>query len=79
MHLSPSDELHLFSKELQRHMSPHALDQLARKVGYVQRKSKYRVQDLVALCGVVPHAHQLKYFITPQNEKNELISQRNYL
>lgn len=50
MNLSISDELQLFSKELQQHMSPHALDQLARKVGFVQRKSKYRAQDLVALC-----------------------------
>ncbi|ETT76655.1 transposase [Bacillus mycoides FSL H7-687] len=50
MNLSISNELQLFSKELQQHMSPHALDQLARKVGFVQRKSKYRAQDLVALC-----------------------------
>ncbi|CAI8702930.1 hypothetical protein EMIT019CA3_100143 [Bacillus pseudomycoides] len=50
MNLSISDELQLFSKELQRHMSPHVLDQLAREIGFVQRKSKYRAQDLVALC-----------------------------
>ncbi|MET7021456.1 IS4 family transposase [Bacillus mycoides] len=50
MNLSISDELQLFSKELQQHMSPHALGQLARKAGFVQRKSKYRAQDLVALC-----------------------------
>lgn len=48
--LSISDELELFTEELQRHMSPHALDQLARKIGFVQRRSKYRAQDLVALC-----------------------------
>ncbi|GLV66718.1 hypothetical protein Bmyc01_53870 [Bacillus mycoides] len=47
MNLSISDELQLFSKELQQHMPQHALDQLARKVGFVQRKSKYRAQDLV--------------------------------
>ncbi|SDY94428.1 hypothetical protein SAMN04488156_103134 [Bacillus sp. 166amftsu] len=50
MNLSTSDELQLFSKELQRYMSPHALNELARKVGFVQRKSKYRAQDLVSLC-----------------------------
>ncbi|BAR87026.1 transposase (plasmid) [Bacillus thuringiensis serovar tolworthi] len=50
MNLSISDELELFSKELQRYMSPHALEQLARNVGFVKRKSKYRAQDLVALC-----------------------------
>lgn len=32
MNLSITDELQLFSKELQRNMSPHALEQLARKV-----------------------------------------------
>ena len=34
MNLSTSDELQLFSKELQQHMSPHALEQLARKAGF---------------------------------------------
>lgn len=50
MNLSISDELELFSKELQRYMSPHALEQLARKIGFVQRRSKYGAQELVALC-----------------------------
>ncbi len=50
MNLSMSDELELFSKELQRYMSPNALEQLAKNVGFVKRKSKYRAQDLVALC-----------------------------
>ncbi|EJQ94050.1 hypothetical protein II1_04640 [Bacillus cereus MC118] len=50
MNLSILDELELFSKELQRYMSPHVLEQLAREIGFVQRKSKYRAQDLVALC-----------------------------
>ncbi|PEK17212.1 hypothetical protein CN694_29345 [Bacillus wiedmannii] len=49
MDLSISDELQLFSKELQQHMSPYTLNQLASKVGFVQRKSIYRVQDLVVL------------------------------
>ncbi|MDC2867918.1 hypothetical protein [Bacillus sp. BP-3] len=38
MNLSISDELELFSKELQRYMSPHVLEQLAREIGFVQRK-----------------------------------------
>lgn len=50
MNLSTVDELELFSKELQRYMSPGSLEQLAREIGFVQRKSKYRAQDLVALC-----------------------------
>lgn len=50
MNLSTFDELKLFSKELQRYMSPGVLEQLAREIGFVQRKSKYRAQDLVALC-----------------------------
>ena len=50
MNLSIFDELELFAKELQRYMSPHALEKLAREIGFAQRKSKYRAQDLVALC-----------------------------
>ena len=50
MDLSFSDELELFFQELQQHMSSHALEQLARDIGFVQRRSKYRAQDLVALC-----------------------------
>ncbi|MGG0454632.1 IS4 family transposase [Bacillus mycoides] len=50
MNLSIFDELELFSQELKQHMSPHALEQLARDTGFVQRRSKYRAQDLVALC-----------------------------
>lgn len=50
MNLSTSDELELFSKELQRYMSPDVLEQLARNAGFVKRKSKSRAQDLVSLC-----------------------------
>nr|WP_017153055.1 IS4 family transposase [Bacillus bingmayongensis] len=50
MNLSIFDELELFSQELKQHMSPHDLEQLARDVGFVQRRSKYQAQDLVALC-----------------------------
>lgn len=45
-----SDELTLFSQELQRSLSPQALQELAKKVGFVQRTSKYQAKDLIALC-----------------------------
>ncbi|MBJ8205769.1 IS4 family transposase, partial [Bacillus cereus] len=50
MNVSVSDKLRLFSEELQRLMSPNTLEQIAREIGFVRRKSKYRAQDLVALC-----------------------------
>ena len=50
MNLGISDDLHLFSQELERHLSPLALTQLAKEAGFVTRTSKYRAQDLVALC-----------------------------
>ncbi|MCY9746385.1 IS4 family transposase [Paenibacillus larvae] len=50
MDINIPNELALFSQELQRHLSPHVLQQLARKEGFVQRTSKFRAQDLVALC-----------------------------
>ncbi|WP_242213040.1 hypothetical protein [Bacillus cereus group sp. BfR-BA-01383] len=36
MNLSISDELQLFSQELQQHMSPNAWEELASEVGFVQ-------------------------------------------
>ncbi|PES62560.1 IS4 family transposase [Bacillus cereus] len=50
MNLSILDELQLIAEELQRHMSPHTLEHLAKEKGFVQRKSKYQAQELVALC-----------------------------
>jgi hypothetical protein len=44
-----SDELALFSQELHRYLNPHTLKQLAKKVSFVQRASKYQTQDLVTL------------------------------
>lgn len=44
------DELTLLFQELQRTLSPQALQQLAKKVGFVQRTSKYQAKDLIALC-----------------------------
>ncbi|MFJ1104010.1 IS4 family transposase (plasmid) [Bacillus sp. RA(2023)] len=50
MNLSILDELQPIAEELQRHMSPHVLEHLAKEKGFVQRKSKYQAQELVALC-----------------------------
>jgi transcription elongation factor len=49
MYSEASNELTLFSQELQRSLSPQALQQLVRKVGFVQRTSKYQAKDLIAL------------------------------
>ncbi|MCU4760374.1 MULTISPECIES: IS4 family transposase [unclassified Bacillus (in: firmicutes)] len=50
MSISISDELQLFAQEIQRFLSPNALQNLARNVGFVQRLSKYQAKDLIALC-----------------------------
>ncbi|PFX64765.1 IS4 family transposase [Bacillus toyonensis] len=50
MSISVSDELQLFSQEIQNFLSPNSLRDLARDVGFVQRTSKYQAKDLVALC-----------------------------
>ncbi|MGM2416647.1 IS4 family transposase [Bacillus cereus group sp. BceL062] len=50
MSISVSDELKLFAQEIQSLLSPNTLQNLARDVRFVQRASKYRAQDLIALC-----------------------------
>ncbi len=50
MHLSILDELQPIAEELQRHMSSHVLEHLAKEKGFIQRRSKYQAQELVALC-----------------------------
>ncbi len=50
MDLSFSEELHLFSQELQRFLSPIVLQKIAKQVGFVQRSSKYQADELIALC-----------------------------
>ncbi|PHE54109.1 IS4 family transposase [Bacillus pseudomycoides] len=50
MSISVSDKLQLFAQEIQSLLSPNTLQNLARDVGFVQRTSKYRAQDLIALC-----------------------------
>ncbi len=50
MRFSVSDEMNLFSQELQNYLSPSSLQQLAKEVGFVQRTTKYQAQELIALC-----------------------------
>src|SRR3954453_22241758 len=50
MDLSLSEELHLFSQELQRLLSPVVLQDIAKQVGFVKRSSKYQADELMALC-----------------------------
>jgi hypothetical protein len=50
MNLTIPEELDLFSQELERCLSPDVLQTLAREVGFVRRNSKYRAEDIVALC-----------------------------
>ena len=50
MDLSLAEELHLFSQELQRFLSPIVLQDVAKQVGFVQRSSKYQANELIALC-----------------------------
>lgn len=50
MNISISNEFQLLSQELQQVFSSQTLKQIARQTGFVQRTSKYRAQDLSALC-----------------------------
>ena len=50
MNIVPSEELALFSQELQRLLSPMVLQHMAKQVGFVQRLSKYQANELMALC-----------------------------
>jgi hypothetical protein len=45
-----SNELNLFAQELQYFLSPVVLQDIAKKVGFVQRCSKYQANELIALC-----------------------------
>ena len=45
-----SEELYLFSEELQTVLSPTVLQELPNRVGFVQRLSKYQANELLALC-----------------------------
>ncbi|MFD0943750.1 hypothetical protein [Savagea faecisuis] len=48
-----SNELHLFAQELRDCLSPAVLQEIAKHVGFVKRKSKYQANELL-----------LKFFIT---------------
>ncbi len=50
MNLSIEDELQLFAEELHQHFSLSSLEDLARKLGFVQRKRKFSAHDLAVLC-----------------------------
>src|SRR4051794_2399437 len=50
MNLSLSEELHLFSQELQHFLSPIVLQEIVKQVGFVQRSSKYQADELIAIC-----------------------------
>ncbi len=50
MDLDITEELHLFSQELTRHLSPSSLADLENVIGFVTRSSKFQAQDLVSLC-----------------------------
>src|SRR4051794_22657177 len=45
-----SDSITLFAQELQRFLSPTALQEIAKKTNFVQRTSKHQGNELVALC-----------------------------
>lgn len=50
MNFGITEDLHLFSQELTKHLSPSSLTKLAKEKGFVTRSSKFRAQDLLALC-----------------------------
>ena len=45
-----SNELNLFAQELRDCLSPAVLQEIAKRVGFVKRKSKYQANELIALC-----------------------------
>lgn len=49
MNLSILNEFQSIAEELQRNMSPHVLEHLAKEKGFVHRKCKYQAQAGVTL------------------------------
>ena len=45
-----SHELYLFAQKLRDCLSPAVLQDIAKRVGFVKRKSKYQANELIALC-----------------------------
>ncbi|WP_108308305.1 IS4 family transposase, partial [Metalysinibacillus jejuensis] len=50
MHQILSNELNLFAQELRDCLSPTVLQDIAKRVGFVKRASKYQANELIALC-----------------------------
>jgi hypothetical protein len=50
-----SEELYLFAEELQTVLSATVLQELANQVEFVQRLSKYKANELLALCTWLSH------------------------
>ncbi len=51
MNLSIQDELQLFSEELYRHLTPSLLEELAKELGFVKRKTKsFSGNELATIC-----------------------------
>lgn len=50
MNLSIQSELQLFAEELDEHLTPLFLENLARELGFVQRKRKFLDHDLASIC-----------------------------
>lgn len=50
MNLSIQNELQLFAEELYEHLTPSFLKNLARELGFVQRKRKFSGYDLATIC-----------------------------
>ncbi|MDF9547300.1 IS4 family transposase [Bacillus cereus] len=50
MNLSIQSELQLFAEELYEHLTPSFLENLARELGFVQRKRKFSGHDLATIC-----------------------------
>lgn len=45
-----SNELNFFAQELRDYLSPAVLQNIAKRVSFVKRKSKYQANELIALC-----------------------------
>lgn len=50
MNLSIQNELQLFAEELYEYLTPLFLENLARELGFVQRKRKFSGHDLASIC-----------------------------
>ncbi len=50
MHQILSNELNLFAQDLRDCLSPTVLQDIAKRVGFVKRASKYQANELIALC-----------------------------